>query len=80
LLKDEILELHKAGFVYRDLRRPSDMPGERFGHIFLTPQGFRLINVGISAPRSKVGDRLFDRFQEHEITELAEFEKWVLER
>jgi serine/threonine protein kinase len=80
LLKDEIIQLHKAGFVHRDLRRPSDMPGERFDNIFLTPQGFRLIDVGISALRSKVGDRLFDRYMENEMKELAEFEKWVLER
>ena len=80
LLKDELIELHKAGFVHRDLRRPSDMPGERFDNIFLTPNGFRLIDVGISALRSKLGDRLFERYIAHELKELAVFEKWVLER
>ena len=26
VLEDELVQLHQAGFVHRDLRRPSDMP------------------------------------------------------
>lgn len=80
ILEDELTALHRAGFVHRDLRRPSDMPGERFDNIFLTPTGFRLIDVGISALRSNVGDRLFNRFIEQEMTELALFKTFVLSR
>lgn len=80
ILEDELTTLHRAGFVHRDLRRPSDMPGERFDNIFLTPTGFRLIDVGISALRSNVGDRLFNRFIEQEMNELALFKTFVLSR
>ena len=80
ILEDELRQLHKAGFVHRDLRRPSDMPGERFDNIFLMATGFRLIDVGISALREQVGARLFDRFVEQEIKELEEFRKFALSR
>ncbi len=80
VLEDELRVLHKAGFVHRDIRRPSDMPGDRFDNIFLTPQGFRLIDVGISALRSQVGDRLFDRFVQHELQELEAFKTYFLAR
>ncbi|WP_052324502.1 hypothetical protein [Haliscomenobacter hydrossis] len=80
ILEDELTVLHRAGFVHRALRRPSDMPGERFDNIFLTPTGFRLIDVGISALRSNVGDRLFNRFIEQEMAELSLFRTFVLSR
>jgi serine/threonine protein kinase len=80
VLEDELRTLHRAGFVHRDLRRPSDMPGERFDNIFLTPHGFRLIDVGISALLSAVGQRLFDRYVEQELRELDEFRAFLLSR
>ena len=80
VLEDDLRTLHKAGFVHRDIRRPSDMPGDRFDNIFLTPQGLRLIDVGISALRSQVGDRLFDRFVQHELQELEAFKQFFLSR
>ena len=80
LLEDELRALHQAGFVHRDLRRPSDMPGERFDNIFLTPQGFRLIDVGISALRSQVGERLFERFVAQELGEFEAFRVFFLAR
>ena len=80
VLEDELRALHQAGFVHRDLRRPSDMPGERFDNIFLTPQGFRLIDVGISALRSQVGERLFERFVAQELGELEAFRGFFLAR
>lgn len=80
VLEDELRQLHRAGFAHRDLRRPSDMPGERFDNIFLTPNGFRLIDVGISALRTQVGDRLFERFVEQELTELEVFREFFLSR
>jgi serine/threonine protein kinase len=80
LLEDELRQLHVAGFVHRDLRRPSNMPGERFDNIFLTPEGFRLIDVGISALRTQVGERLFERFTHQELEELEQFKLFVLSR
>lgn len=80
ILEDELTQLHKAGFVHRDLRRPSDMPGEHFDNIFLTPAGFRLIDVGISALLSQVGERLFQRFVEQEKKELETFRAFLMSR
>jgi tRNA A-37 threonylcarbamoyl transferase component Bud32 len=80
VLEDEIRELHRAGFVHRDIRRPSDMPGERFDNIFLTPSGLRLIDVGISAIKSQVGERLFQRFVDQELQELELFRNFFLSR
>jgi len=80
ILEDELTQLHKAGFVHRDLRRPSDMPGEHFDNVFLTPTGFRLIDVGISALLTQVGERLFQRFVEQEQKELETFRAFLLSR
>ncbi|MCI4647390.1 hypothetical protein [Phaeodactylibacter sp.] len=80
LLEDELTALHRAGFVHRDIQCPSDMPGMRFDNIFLTESGIRLIDVGISALRSKVGDRLFQRFVNRELEELEIFRKFWLSR
>lgn len=80
VFEDELAQLHKAGFVHRDLRRPSDMPGLRYDNIFLTEQGLRLIDVGISALKSQVGERLFERFIEQERKEMEEFRTFFLNR
>ena len=80
VFEDELHQLHKAGFAHRDLRRPSDMPGLRYDNIFLTQTGIRLIDVGISALRDKVGDRLFQRFIKVELAEMEEFRKFFLSR
>jgi serine/threonine protein kinase len=80
VFEHELTQLHQAGFVHRDLRRPSDMPGERFDNIFLTEKGLRLIDVGISALKSQVGDRLFQRFVEQERQELELFRTFFLSR
>ena len=80
VFEDELRVLHQAGFVHRDLRRPSDMPGLRYDNIFLTQTGLRLIDVGISALREEVGERLFERFIERELEELRIFGKDFLAR
>ena len=80
VFEDELGQLHQAGFVHRDLRRPSDMPGLHFDNVFLTDRGIRLIDVGISALREEVGERLFDRFVKVELEELATFSKYFLSR
>jgi len=80
VFEDELTKLHVAGFVHRDLRRPSDMPGLRFDNIFLTDRGLRLIDVGISALREEVGERLFDRFVKVELEELEIFREYLFSR
>jgi len=77
---DEITQLHDAGFVHRDLQRPSNIPGDQFDNIFLTDKGLRLIDVGISAIRSQVGDRLFSRYMEEEMKEIDLFSEYFLNR
>jgi serine/threonine protein kinase len=80
VFEDEIKELHKTGFVHRDLRRPSNIPGERFDNILLTTNGLRLIDVGISALRTQVGDKLFDKYVEVELEEFKIFKEFFLNR
>ena len=80
VFEDELRQLHKNGFVHRDLRRPSDMPGLTFDNIFLTPTGLRLIDVGISALLEQVGERLFTRFVQQELTEFEQFRLFFLSR
>lgn len=80
IFEDELKQLHKAGFVHRDLQRPSNMPGMAYDNIFLTPQGIRLIDVGISALKHQVGDRLFERFVEQEREEFEKFREFFLSR
>jgi len=76
----EITQLHTAGFVHRDIRRPSDISGQPFDNILRTNNGIRLIDVGISAMQSKVGNMLFEKYIENERKELAEFKIYFLNR
>ncbi len=80
VFEDELTVLHKAGFVHRDLKRPSDIGGAAFDNILLTEQGLRLIDVGISALRSKVNNTIFDKFLEIEQKEMIEFKDYFLNR
>ncbi len=80
VFRDELQQLHRAGFVHRDIRRPSELKGQPYDNVFLTDSGLRLIDVGISALRSQVGDKLFDKFVEHEMKEIEEFATYFLER
>jgi serine/threonine protein kinase len=80
VFEDELTALHKAGFVHRDLKRPSDIGGAAFDNILLTEQGLRLIDVGISTLRSKVNDKIFDKFLEIEKQEMALFKDYFLNR
>ena len=80
VLEDELHQLHKNGFVHRDIRRPSDMPGLTFDNIFLTERGLRLIDVGIAALKTQVGDKLFQRFIDQEMQEYEVFRTFFLSR
>ncbi len=77
---DELNALHPAGFVHRDLKIPANIGGERFDNIFLTSAGIRLIDVDISALKSQVGKRLFQKYLDIEKQEVEVFEKYFLNR
>ena len=80
VFEDELRQLHRAGFVHRDLRRPSNIGGLSFDNILLTQTGLRLIDVGISALREQVGEKIFHKYVAIELAEMAEFRTWFLER
>ncbi len=65
---------------YRYLRRPSSEPGEVFDNIFLIERGIRLIDTGISALLSSVGDKLFAMYVAQEQKEWEAFRQYYLYR
>lgn len=76
----ELNQLHQSGFVHRDLKRPSEIQGLAFDNILLTQQGLRLIDVGISALKSQVGNKIFDKQLEIEKNEMQLFREYFLNR
>jgi len=77
---DELRALHAAGFVHRDLLRPSNLPGDRYDNILLTHQGLRLIDVGISVLQLQVGESFFRAYVQRELEELELFRTFFLSR
>ncbi len=80
VFEDELHRLHQTGFVHRDVRRPSDQSGERYDNVFLTDQGLRLIDAGIAALQTQVGDKLFGKYVEVEEREMLAFREYFLSR
>jgi serine/threonine protein kinase len=80
VFEDQLKELHKAGFVHNDLKRPSNISGDRFDNIFLTTKGIRLIDVGVSILKHQVGENFFQSYIENEFKELAHFKEYFLNR
>ncbi len=80
VFEEELKQLHEVGFVHRDARRPSGESGEVFDNVFLTTQGIRLIDVGISAVRSTVGEKIFSLYVEQEKEEISAFRSYYLSR
>lgn len=80
VFEHELHTLHSSGFVHRHLKRPSDIQGLAFDNILLTEQGLRLIDVGISALKSQVGDKIFEKQLEIELQELEIFKEYFLNR
>ncbi len=77
---DQLEELHAAGLVHRNLKRPSGAGGDKYDNILLTYQGLRLIDAGTSALKHQVGEKLFEKFLEKEREELQEFKEYFLSR
>ncbi len=80
VFEDELGQLHNNGFVHRDLKRPSGLDGLSFDNILLTNTGLRLIDVGISALKSQVSDKIFEKYIETELEEMKVFRKYFLNR
>ncbi len=80
VFEDELAALHKAGFVHRDLRRPSGIGGLYYDNILLTDTGLRLIDVGTSALRDQVGNKIFEKYLEVENAEIIAFREYFLNR
>lgn len=76
----ELNELHKAGFVHRDLKRPSTIGGSIFDNILLTEKGLRLIDTGISGLKSQVSELIFEKYVEIERLEFQLFKDYFLNR
>ncbi len=58
----------------------SILDGLTFDNILLTEQGLRLIDVGISALKAQVGDRIYEKYLEIERDELIQFRDYFLNR
>ena len=80
VFSDELKQLHKNGFAHRDLKRPSNIVGDKFDNILLTQNGIRLIDVGISALQHQVGDKLFEKYVAVELEEMELFKEYFINR
>ncbi len=80
VFENELHQLHKSGFAHRDLKRPSNIGGLQFDNILLTNKGLRLIDVGISALKSQVGNVIFEKYVEVELEEMKIFRDYFLNR
>ena len=80
VFENELYQLHKSGFVHRDLKLPSNIGGLQFDNILLTYKGLRLIDVGISALKSQVGNLIFEKYIEVELEEMKIFREYFLNR
>ena len=80
VFEDEVKQLHNNGFVHRDLKRPSGLDGLSFDNVLLTTTGLRLIDVGISALKSQLSNKIFDKYVETELEEMEVFRNYFLIR
>nr|MDQ6905073.1 hypothetical protein [Bacteroidota bacterium] len=59
---------------------PSGLEGLYFDNILLTEKGLRLIDVGISALKSQVSNKIFEKYMETELEEMKIFREYFLNR
>lgn len=78
--REKLIELHKKGFVHRDLKRPASYGGDAYDNIIQAEEGFRLIDVAISAVRERTGDKLFEQYVKAELKAIDEFREYLLSR
>lgn len=76
----ELQELHKAGFAHMDLVDTSDEDELFFDNIFLTQNGLRLIDLGISAMKGQVRERALQVFIEKDLEDFELFKNYFLSR
>ena len=80
VFEDELNELHKSGFVHHHIIRASSKQGMAFDNVLLTAHGLRLIDVGISALKNQVGEKLFGKYVEIEKQEITLSHEYFLNR
>jgi hypothetical protein len=51
-----------------------------YDNVLLTESGLRLIDVGISALKDAVGEKVFNKYVEEELKELEDFSEYFLNR
>ena len=80
VFEDELIQLHNAGFVHRYIKRPAEISGQPYDNILLTSDGLRLIDLGISAIKDIVGEKLFEKYIIEEMKDVKEFKVYFLSR
>jgi hypothetical protein len=76
----ELVQLHEAGWVHRDLCSGSGNQLQHFDNILLTAQGLRLVDTGGALLRSLIDDVFFERYVAAEREDLRLFKKFFLGR
>ena len=76
---EKLKELHKNGFVHRDIKRPLGFGGKPFDNLIFTSEGIRLIDVGISALKENAGEDIFKRYVEADLKETEKFFTYMME-
>ncbi len=80
VFEDELKQLHKNGFVHRELRCYSSLEKLYFDNILFTNKGLRLVDAGKSVLKSQVGDKIYEKYVDTEMSESKAFRKYFLNR
>jgi hypothetical protein len=76
----ELVQLHDAGWVHRDLCSGPGNNLQHFDNILLTQQGLRLVDTGQALLRGLIDDVFFERYAAAELEDLKLFKKLFLGR
>lgn len=77
---DKLHTLRQAGFVHRDLLRPSNLPGGRYNNILLTSKAYAWLMWAFPCCSGKPATSFFRAYVQRELEELALFRKFFLGR
>ena len=80
MFKQQLDELHQAGFVHRHIVRSNMFIGQPFDNVILTSTGLRLIDVAAATLRKQVTDAIFNRCLVKEWKSVEAFEQFFLTR